>query len=388
MDTTTNAIVFEDMIDFRQPRYGGDGKFDLQGKRVILVGGVGCEASDYLEIQECVDSAEGGCVALLPRSSDCTLYDSAVLAESAGALAVLASGPLTNTRVRDTWWTPDSTLVTIPTFSVTNSVSSSLLSLTPSYVDLTANLEVGVHPTYNVIAQGKGGIEKDGAEKRSGSQSVFVGAHLDSVAAGPGLNDNGSGSATILEIAIQVSKIGGDLNNPVRFAWWGAEEEGLIGSRHYVAQLSDSEKSRIAVYMNHDMLASPNYIINVKNATDAPLVTKPGQVVQGMYEDYYNTRKVPFMNGPLQGGSDFLSFLEGDVPAHGMSAGAGEIKTDEGRTLYGGLADAPLDPCYHRACDTIDNINQQCLTDISQATSNVLWSLLNKDNLASFLGRN
>ena len=109
--------------------------------------------------------------------------------------------------------------------------------------------------------------------------------------------------------------------------------------RHYVSQLSDAEKSRIAIYMNHDMLASPNYIINVKNATNAPFVTQAGIVVQGMYEDYYNERNIAFLNGALQGGSDFLSFLEDEIPAHGLSAGAGEVKDSEGRDEYGGLAD-------------------------------------------------
>ena len=184
-------------------------------------------------------------------------------------------------------------------------------------------------------------MEKDGEERSGeGKRSVFVGAHLDSVPAGPGINDNGSGSGAVLEMAIQLAQIGDELKNPVRFAWWGAEEEGLIGSRHYVRELTDSEKARIAIYINHDMLASPNYIINVKNASDAPLVTQAGIVVQGMYEEYYQQRGVAYMNGPLQSGSDFLSFLEGGMPAQGLSAGAGEWKDDEGREEYGGLADS------------------------------------------------
>ena len=72
-------------------------------------------------------------------------------------------------------------------------------------------------------------------------QVVVVGAHLDSVVEGPGINDNGSGSSTILEIAEQMSalKLTKKLQRPVRFAFWGAEESGLLGSEHYVANLSD-----------------------------------------------------------------------------------------------------------------------------------------------------
>ena len=107
---------------------------------------------------------------------------------------------------------------------------------------------------------------------------VMAGAHLDSVTAGPGINDNGSGSAALLETALMMAKL--KPQNTLRFAWWGAEEGGLIGSTAYVDGLSQAERDRIALYLNYDMVGSPNYIFMVYDADEstfeAPVVVPPG----------------------------------------------------------------------------------------------------------------
>ena len=77
----------------------------------------------------------------------------------------------------------------------------------------------GTYTTSNVIAETTGGDPEN---------VIVVGAHLDSVGVGAGVNDNGSGSATILEIAEQMKKV--KARNTVRFIWFGAEESGLLGS--------------------------------------------------------------------------------------------------------------------------------------------------------------
>ena len=118
-----------------------------------------------------------------------------------------------------------------------------------------ANTERKVLPTANVIA------ERTGAND---DNVVMAGAHLDSVLAGPGINDNGSGSAVLLEIAQQLAHV--KLQNTVRLAWWTAEESGLVGSTHYVNSLSEEELGRIALYMNFDMVGSPNYIFMTQDA--------------------------------------------------------------------------------------------------------------------------
>ena len=118
----------------------------------------------------------------------------------------------------------------------------------------------------------------------------MAGAHLDSVQAGPGINDNGSGSASLLEIAQNMSK--NKPQNTVRLAWWGAEEAGLIGSTEYVDGLSQAEKDRIALYLNFDMVASPNYIFMVydgdESGFEAPVVVPDGSVaIEDLFESYF-----------------------------------------------------------------------------------------------------
>lgn len=103
--------------------------------------------------------------------------------------------------------------------------------------------------TYNVIAQSKGG-DPDNV--------VMAGAHTDSVQAGPGINDNGSGTISILEVAVKLANF--STNNAVRFGWWSGEEEGLLGATHYVSELSQEEQDKIRLYLNFDMVASPNFV--------------------------------------------------------------------------------------------------------------------------------
>ena len=110
-------------------------------------------------------------------------------------------------------------------------------------------------PTANVLAERTG---------TNNNNVVMAGAHLDSVLAGPGINDNGSGSAAILEAAVVLAKV--NPQNTLRFAWWGAEESGLVGSTNYVNGLSQAEKDRIALYLNFDMVGSPNYIFMTQDA--------------------------------------------------------------------------------------------------------------------------
>lgn len=143
----------------------------------------------------------------------------------------------------------------VPVFGVNsatgNFFSEQLATGTIPYARMVSKSRVATYPTVNVIADTPAATHDD--------RIVVVGAHLDSVPAGAGINDNGSGSGTVLEIALQFAKLTTPVN-PVRFAWWAAEEWGLLGSAHYVANLSDDEKQRIACNLNFDMLGSPNFI--------------------------------------------------------------------------------------------------------------------------------
>lgn len=206
-------------------------------------------------------------------------------------------------------------------------------------------------PQKNVIAEKKG-VNDDNV--------VMAGAHLDSVQAGPGINDNGSGSAALLDLAENISKL--KPQNTIRLAWWGAEEAGLIGSEEYVAELSQEEKDRIALYLNFDMVASPNYIFMVYDGNEsswpAPVAVPEGsEAIEELFERYYTSVGEPYDDAEFSGRSDYQAFIENDIPAGGLFTGAEVVKTEEQESIWGGTAGESFDPCYHLACDTIDNVD-------------------------------
>jgi Zn-dependent M28 family amino/carboxypeptidase len=200
------------------------------------------------------------------------------------------------------------------------------------------------------------------AETRKGNRNnvIMVGAHLDSVAAGPGIQDNGSGSAAILEVAEQMAKV--KPRNTVRFAWWGAEESGLAGSMDYVNNLTPEEKDDIAMYLNFDMVGSPNFVRFIYNGAGVPCA------IQSFFEAYYANHDLAFELIPA---IDFLSahqtFIDAGIPAGGLFTGAEGIKTPEQAAVFGGVAGSQYDPCYHLACDTFDNVNLEVLDQNADA---------------------
>jgi Zn-dependent M28 family amino/carboxypeptidase len=212
-------------------------------------------------------------------------------------------------------------------------------------------------PTFNVIAE-KTGTNDDNV--------VMSGAHLDSVLAGPGINDNGSGSAAILETAIQMAKL--KPVNTMRFAWWGAEESGLVGSTNYVNGLSQAEKDRIALYMNYDMIGSPNYFFGVYDADQSTFPAPAGvpippgsEAIEDVYESYYTLVGEPYDDSEFSGRSDYQAFINNGIPAAGLFTGAEVRKTAEQQAIWGGMTGEQFDPCYHEACDTFANNNDHAL---------------------------
>ena len=188
---------------------------------------------------------------------------------------------------------------------------------------------------------------------------VMAGAHLDSVPAGPGINDNGSGSAALLEIAQNLAN-----HHPVntlRFAWWGAEELGLIGSTAWVnQQVEAGTLDEIALYVNFDMIGSPNYFIGVYDADQssytAPVAVPEGSVaIEDVFESYYTLVGEPYDDTEFSGRSDYQAFINNDIPSSGLFTGAEVRKTAEQAAIWGGTVGAQFDPCYHQACDTFAN---------------------------------
>jgi Zn-dependent M28 family amino/carboxypeptidase len=210
-------------------------------------------------------------------------------------------------------------------------------------------------PPLNVLAELPG---------RDDRNVVMVGAHLDSVQAGPGIQDNGSGSAVILEVALQMAKV--KPRNTVRFAWWGAEESGLIGSTAYVNGLTSEEQDDIALYLNFDMVGSPNYVFFIYDGDDSDGIGAPpgpegSAEIEAFFEGFYDEIGVPYKGTDFSGRSDYGPFIAVGIPSGGLFTGAEGIKTEEEAAIWGGTAGEQHDPCYHLACDTFDNVSLDAL---------------------------
>ncbi|WP_420082268.1 M28 family peptidase [Streptomyces sp. JL4002] len=224
------------------------------------------------------------------------------------------------------------------------------------YTVTEQNCSSCTYPSNNLIADWPGGPT---------DQTVMFGAHLDGVSAGPGINDNGSGSATLLENALVLAQKNPTMTKHVRFAWWTDEEQGLNGSRFYVNSLSSAQRSAIKGYYNFDMVGSVNggyFINNVNSATAAPL------------KAYWTSLNLaPEENTEGQGRSDDYSFQQGGIPTSGYAAGASARKTSAQAAKWGGTANAAYDPCYHSSCDTTNNINATVLNRSADGVAYAVW---------------
>ncbi|MBQ1088263.1 M28 family metallopeptidase [Streptomyces sp. B93] len=211
---------------------------------------------------------------------------------------------------------------------------------------------------YNLIADWPGGDP---------DQVLMAGAHLDSVTSGAGINDNGSGSAAVLETALAVSRAQLQPTKHLRFAWWGAEELGLVGSRYYVNNLPAAERARISGYINLDMVGSPNPGYFVYD--DDPAIEK-------VFKDWYTGIGVPTeIETEGDGRSDHASFKNAGIPVGGLFTGAGRTKTAAQASKWGGTAGVAFDRCYHSSCDTTANINDTALDRNSDALAHAVWTL-------------
>ncbi|MFI7343826.1 M28 family metallopeptidase [Streptomyces sp. NPDC050085] len=211
---------------------------------------------------------------------------------------------------------------------------------------------------YNLIADWPGGDT---------NQVVMAGAHLDSVTAGPGINDNGSGSAAVLETALAVSRAQLKPAKHLRFGWWGAEELGMVGSRNYVNSLATGDRSRISGYLNFDMIGSPNPGYFVYD--DDPALEK-------VFQDYFTGLNIPTeIETEGDGRSDHAPFKNAGIPVGGLFSGADYTKTAAQAQKWGGTAGKRFDACYHASCDTASNINDAALDHNSDAIAYALWEL-------------
>ncbi|HEY0857976.1 MAG TPA: M28 family metallopeptidase, partial [Albitalea sp.] len=328
----------------------------------------GCEAGDFAGFP-------AGHIALVSRGG-CTFAIKATNAYAAGAVGVVIynniAGVINGTLGNDF-------ALDIGVTSVTQAVGQQLAATPGLVLRLRTTTFRGLATTSNVIAESTGG---------DASNVVMVGAHLDSVNEGPGINDNGSGSAAILETAVQMAKV--KPRNKLRFALWGAEESGLVGSTFYVNSLLPAERERIALYLNFDMIGSPNHVFFIYDGDDSDGIgAGPGPggsaEIEAAFEAYFTQRGIPFKGTDFSGRSDYRPFILAGIPAGGLFTGAEGVKTAEEAALWGGAAGIAYDPCYHQACDTFAN-NSDVALDVN-ADAVAYATLLFAMNTESVNGR-
>jgi aminopeptidase S len=220
---------------------------------------------------------------------------------------------------------------------------------------------VGEATSWNVIAERSG----------TGAGVLVLGAHLDSVGVGAGINDNATGVAALLAIA-EALQLLPDPSLTVRFAFWGAEEGGPFGSQAYVAALDEADLAAIHAYLNFDMLGSPNAVTFVY---DEPSAAAGSDAVTNLISTYFERRGLPWDPIDLEGDSDHGPFIAAGVPTGGLFAGGIEPVTPDQAARHGSVAGEPADPCSHAACDTIDNVDLARLALMTDAIAAVLVAL-------------
>lgn len=378
---TSPAQSFADGIDFMSMSYSGSGDVTAPVTAVDLVvpspsantSTSGCEAADFAGFA-------AGSIALMQRGT-CTFAAKADNASAAGAAGVIIfnEGNPGRTAVLDGTLAPPMRSVPVvgTTFAAGDNLRNGVLT---GPTGVTARLRVdsvaATRSTVNVIAESRYGRDDN---------VVVVGAHLDSVSRGPGINDNGSGSAAILEVAEEIDEV--ETRNRVRFIWFGAEEEGLIGSNFYVNSLTPEQRSNIALMLNFDMVGSPNFVRFVYDGdtsdTPPPAGGAPAgsDVIEQVFLDYFASQGLATEPTAFDGRSDYGPFIAVGIPAGGLFTGAEGEKTAAQQAIYGGTAGQPYDPCYHLACDTLANNSNLVLDQMSDAVAHAVIKFAMSRNL-------
>lgn len=292
-----------------------------------------CEAADFADFPQ-------GNIALVQRGTCefATKVDHAVAA-GAGGVVVLNQG--NDEGRRGLFAGTLGGLAAVPVVATTFDLGAEWAATPGTTLMLAVESTMTRVTTENLIADTPGG---------AAGRTVVVGAHLDGVAEGPGINDNASGVAAVLETAAQFTELGIQPANRVRFAFWGAEEDGLHGSEHYVAQLDDTERRQTALYFNLDMIGSPNPVASVYGGGSE----WPGGSgeIQTVLTDFLTSQGVTPQTVSFRA-SDHASFLAAGIPVGGLFTGA-----DDG-----------ADPCYHQACDRVETIDQDMLGLMADAAA-------------------
>ncbi|CUS15587.1 unnamed protein product [Tuber aestivum] len=327
--------------------------------QLVKVANLGCDQSDYPEVK--------GKIALISRG-DCQFGLKVARAGAAGAAGaviynnlpgLIGGGTLSNlTRPEGPY---------VPLAAISGADGAALVAAVeagPVQGSLSVNATIDVKYTNNVLATTKGGDQ---------SNVIMSGAHTDSVSAGPGINDNGSGSIGILEIALQLTKW--SVKNAVSFGFWSAEEFGLIGSSYYIDNLPEDERAKIALYLNFDMIASPNFGYFIYDGDGSAFNDTPpigSGAIEHLFEGYFRKVGLPTRPTNFSGRSDYAPFMEIGIPVGGLFTGAEGNKTAEEAVLWGGKVGAAFDSHYHKAGDNISNLNMDAWIQNTKAAAHAI----------------
>jgi len=296
--------------------------------QLVAVANSGCNDEDYVDVLDKI---------VLIKRGECAFGDKSTLAAKYGAKAAFIYNNEAGS-VRGTLGVPVEGIPRAPSVGLSLEDGEKYLELLKEKVveaEVVVDSFVGPITTLNLIAESVLGDPEN---------VVMLGAHSDSVTAGPGINDDGSGTISLIEVAKHLSNY--NVTNKVRFAWWAAEEEGLLGSNYYAENLTPEENQKIRLFMDYDMMASPNYEYQVYDANniDNP---KGSEELKNLYIDYYTSHGLNYTLIPFDGRSDYVGFIENGIPGGGIAAGAEKENASNGK---------PLDQCYHQLCDDVSNI--------------------------------
>jgi Zn-dependent M28 family amino/carboxypeptidase len=351
-------------MDFRAMLFSPSG--DLTA-RVVAVGfdpgaapgarsGLGCASSDF--------AAQPRGVIFLVQPGPCLRRMQVDHAQQAGAAAIVVSYPEWDPGfvLRPTLLDPAG--IKVPVIGTTRQMGLALAAAASRgrQVHLRISTTIVDQETANVLAE---------THRGDARHVLIVGGHLDTAIDGPGINDNASGTMTLLEIARRLAAAGPTAWK-VRFAFWSGEEIGLWGSRRYVDGLSDAERGTIQAYLNFDMLASPN---GARLIYDDAAAAPGSNVIAGLFAAYFKGAGLASARMDLSGASDHYFFEQARVPTGGLFAGANEVKDAAAAATFGGTAGEDYDSCYHRPCDRLDRINTGLLGELSQAAAFVIGRL-------------
>jgi Zn-dependent M28 family amino/carboxypeptidase len=336
---------------------------DLSSEGSVQPSTSACEPADFAGF-------ERGAIALVRRGT-CPFFVKVQNALAAGAAGVIAMNEGTPGQT-DSFSASLGRPTPIPVVGVGYAYGRELAGKAGSGEDvrLTVDIVSVTRSSKNVLAEIPG-------PETDPRPVVLVGAHLDSVRDGPGINDNGSGVAAVLTAATRIAERAGPAPARLQFGFWGAEEVGLLGSRHHVNGLSEDQRKQIALYVNLDMVGSPNFARMV--LADENLEGAAGLASRAMLDHFAKAalpaeRRSP---GPLATFStDMASFKGRGIPVIGLYAGSAELKREDQVAGTGGRAGEPYDTCYHRACDTIANVNAGVVSEMTAALTEGLLAAL------------